>query len=60
MDKIRFEGEISQESKKYILKQNHKIANIAGIIVLLILSPFLLFFGYKVGLLIFFVLFLFF
>lgn len=55
MDEIRFEGEISQESKKVVLKQNHKIANIAGIIVLLILSPFLLFFGYKVGLLIFFV-----
>lgn len=28
MDKIRFEGEISQESKKVVLKQNHKIANI--------------------------------
>lgn len=53
MDKIRFEGEISQESKNYILKKNRGGGVIIAFLTFLTLSPFLLFFGYKVGLLIF-------
>ena len=46
---IEFNGELSQESKRYILKQQHKIGVICYFITFILFSAFILFFGYTTG-----------
>lgn len=53
MDRIKFSGELSQESKNYILRQNHKVSIVIWLLMFVTMSTILLFIGYKAKIIIF-------